>query len=198
MAKAHLYLAVFGVVLSTLVLPLPEEMALLGAGFLAQQGQIALAGAFAASWLAIALGDAVTFYLGRLLLEPLLASRLGRRLIRPDRRRWAERLVARKGWRAILLGRFLVALRGPVYLALGASRYPPPRFLAINCSVALVEVGLVVALGYAFGSSGALVGRVRWIHAAIAFSVLAAFAIPWALGRWLRKSVPPSSAGERP
>jgi len=182
----HLYLAIFGVVLSTLILPLPEELALLGVGYLAQQGQVRLAGAFAAAWLAIALGDAASYYVGRFLLARLLATRFGQRLIRPDRRRWAEDLVRRQGWRAIVLGRFLVALRGPVYFAVGASKYPARRFLIINSLVGLVEVALVVALGYFFGKGGALAGKVRWIDAAIALTILITFTLPWAFGRWLR------------
>ena len=183
----HAYAAIFGVVLSTLIVPLPEEMALLGAGYLAQQGQVTLAGAFIVSWLAIVIGDTTTFYVGRLFLPRLLRTKLGSRIVKPDRRQWAEDLVGRQGWRAILLGRFLVALRGPVYLAVGASRYPPGRFLVINNAVALVEVALVVGLGYHFGQSGALAGKVRWIDAAIVLSILIAFVVPWLFGRWLRK-----------
>ena len=177
--RVHFYLAIFGVVLSTLLLPLPEEMALLGAGFLAQQGKVTLAGAYAASWLAIALGDAATFAIGRYFLQPLLATKLGKRLVRPDRRRWAEALVARQGWRAILLGRFLVALRGPVYLAVGASGYPAAKFLAINCSVAAVEVALVVWLGDQFGQNNALIDKVRWIDTTIATNLIITFLTSW-------------------
>src|SRR2546421_4487339 len=167
MGRLHIYAAIFGVVLSTLIVPLPEEMALLGAGWIAHRGEATLLGAFLASWLAIVVGDTCTFFIGRLFLQRLLASKLGAKIIKPEQRRWAEAFVARQGWRAILLGRFLVALRGPVYLAVGASRYPPARFLAINCTVALAEVALVVGLGYHFGQSGALVGKVRWIDAAV-------------------------------
>ena len=38
------YWAIFGVVLSTLILPLPEELALLGAGYLARQGSATCSG----------------------------------------------------------------------------------------------------------------------------------------------------------
>ena len=187
MSGLHVYAAIFGVVVSTLVVPLPEEMALLGAGFLAQQGKATLAGAFIVSWLAILIGDGVTFLVGRLFLPRLLASKLGSRLVKPAQRAWAEDLVRRQGWRAILLGRFLVALRGPVYLAVGATRYPPAKFFLINNSVALAEVGLVVWLGYRFGQSGELAGHVRWIDAAIVVSILIAFVVPWAFGKWLKR-----------
>jgi membrane protein DedA with SNARE-associated domain len=120
-------------------------------------------------------------------LHRALATKWGERLVRREQREWAERFVRARGWRAIVLGRFLVALRGPVYFALGASRYPPGRFLAINSSVALAEVGLVVWLGYRFGQSGALVGKVRWIDAAVAASLLIAFVIPWLFTRWLKR-----------
>ena len=195
MSALHVYAAIFGVVLSTLVVPLPEEMALLGAGYLAHQGKATLVGAFIASWLAILVGDSITFLVGRLFLPRLLSTRIGSKLVKPAQREWAEGFVRRQGWRAILLGRFLVALRGPVYLAVGATRYPPLKFFLINHSVALAEVGLVVWLGYRFGQSGALAGKVKWIDLAIVVSILIAFVVPWLFGRWLKRRRPAASLG---
>ena len=55
------YWAIFGVVLSTLILPLPEELALLGAGYLARQGSATLLGAYLCSLAAVLVGDTTTF-----------------------------------------------------------------------------------------------------------------------------------------
>jgi membrane protein DedA with SNARE-associated domain len=171
------YLALFGVVLSTVVVPLPEEVPLLAAGYLARVGALGLLPAFAVAWAAIVLGDAATFWLGRAFLSRLLRTRWGRRVVSPRSCAWAEHLVAQRGFSAIVFGRFLVALRGPVYLAIGASRYPAPRFLAANAAVALVEVGLVVGAGYAFGSAP-IAGHVRAIDLAVALVILATLVLP--------------------
>ena len=104
-------------------------------------------------------------------MPALLKTRLGQRLVSPDLRKWAEELVVRHGFRAILLGRFLVALRGPVYLAIGASKYPMLRFELINGAVGTIEVALLVGLGYLFGRSTRLAHEVRWVEVIVAVTM---------------------------
>jgi membrane protein DedA with SNARE-associated domain len=171
-------LAIFGAVLSTLIVPLPEELALLGAGWWAHAGALPLWGAWVAAWLAIVVGDTASYLLGRSFLPGLLRSRFGRRIVSPDLRKWGEELVRRHGFRAILLGRFLVALRGPVYLAIGGSKYPMLRFELINGCVGLIEVALLVGLGYEFGRSAKLAHQVRFMEIAVAVTMAAILIVP--------------------
>ena len=174
-------LAIFGAVLSTLVLPLPEELALLGAGWWAQAGALPLWAAWLSAWLAILIGDTASYLLGRGLLPRMLGSRAGRRIVSPDLRRWAEELVRRNGARAILVARFLVGLRGPVYLAIGAARYPLLRFELIDGGIGMVEVAALVWLGYRFGQSARLAHEVRWIEVAVGAVLLTVLVVPLAL-----------------
>ena len=176
-------LAIFGAVLSTLILPLPEELALLGAGWWAHAGALPLWAAWLSAWLGVVIGDTASYLLGRSVLPGLLRTRLGKRLLAPDLRRWGEQLVRRNGVRAILLGRFLVGLRGPVYLAIGGSKYPLLRFELINAAVGLVEVALLVGLGYEFGRSTKLAHEVRFIEIAIGVATAAVLVIP-AIVKW--------------
>jgi membrane protein DedA with SNARE-associated domain len=180
-------LAIFGAVLSTLVLPLPEELTLLGAGWWAQAGALPLWAAWLSAWLAIVVGDTASYLIGRGFLPGLLRTRLGRRIVSPDLRTWAEDLVRRHGFRAILIGRFLVGLRGPVYLAIGAAKYPLLRFELINGAVGMVEVALLVGLGYRFGQSANLAHEVRWIEVAVAIALAAVLVLPVLLPRLVRK-----------
>lgn len=181
-------LAIFGAVLSTLVLPLPEELALLGAGWWAQSGALPLWAAWLAAWLAIVIGDTASYLIGRGFLQRLLRTRFGKRIVSPDLRHWAEDLVRRHGFRAILLGRFLVGLRGPVYLAIGAAKYPLLRFELINGAVGLVEVALLVGLGYRFGQSATLAHEVRWIEVGVAIALALVLVLPVILkSRLVRK-----------
>jgi len=83
-------LAIFSAVLSTLVLPVPEELTLLGAGFWAQTGALPLWAAWLSAWLAIVVGDTASYLLGRGFLPRLLQTRFGRRVVSPDLRSWAE------------------------------------------------------------------------------------------------------------
>jgi membrane protein DedA with SNARE-associated domain len=188
-------LAIFGAVLSTLVVPVPEEVTLLGAGFWAQTGALPLWAAWLSAWLAIVAGDTASYLLGRGFLPPLLRTRFGKRVVSPDLRRWAEELVRRHGFRAILVGRFLVGLRGPVYLAIGASKYPVLRFELINGAVGLVEVALLVGLGYRFGQSARLAHEIRWIELGLAIVLAAILIVPFFLkSRLLRRQRRAASA----
>ena len=161
------YLGIFGAVLSTIILPLPEEVALLGAGWLAHEGRAYLPACVAAAWLAILIGDVGTFYVGRTLLARLLEWRPIARALPRRHREWAEALVARHGWRAVLLGRFLVGLRPVVFLSVGASGLSPWRFVLLDGLVGVVEVGLLVGTGYLYGHVRAHTGT--WIDLIAAF-----------------------------
>jgi membrane protein DedA with SNARE-associated domain len=186
-------LAIFLAVLSTLVLPLPEELALLGAGFWAQQGALPLWAAWIAATAGNVIGDTVTYLIGRYFLQRLLHSRFGKRTVPPDLRQWGEEFVQRNGFRAILLGRFLVALRGPVYLAIGAARIPMVRFELINTILALIEGAALVYLGYLFGQNVHLARELRWAEFAVGLLLLLLLALPTLLkSRLLRRRRSPA------
>jgi membrane protein DedA with SNARE-associated domain len=151
-------LTIFLATLSTVVLPLPEEVTLLAAGYAVRLGRASLAGGLFATWLAVMIGDASAYFVGRELLGRALRTRWGRALFPEARRVWAERFVAGRGARAIVLGRFFVGLRGFIYFAVGASRFPLGRFLVIDAVAAGVEVGGLVAVGFGLGELRARVG----------------------------------------
>jgi membrane protein DedA with SNARE-associated domain len=181
------------VVLSTLVVPLPEELALLGAGYLARQGAVTVLGAYLCALGAVLIGDTTTFLLGRGVLPKFLRTRIGKKVLKPPLRKWAENLVHRHEFRAILLGRFLVTLRGPVYLAIGAARLPAWKFIALNSGVAVIEVAIIVALGYAFGASHEMASDVRWIQIVIGVALLLVLVvIPWIVKRRIERRQQPA------
>lgn len=191
----HVYLLIFGAVFSTLIVPLPEEITLLGAGYSARRGEANLVIAFLVAWAAIMLGDWITFFVGRAFLPRLLASKLGRRLVKPEWQEWATDFVQRHGVRAIAIGRFLVALRGPVYLAIGAAKFSRARFLLINGLVGLAEVAIVVGTGYLIGPSDKSAARLRVVDYGIAAGILIiTVAIPIIFKKFFLKKAPASSS----
>jgi undecaprenyl-diphosphatase len=146
-----LYEGIFLGTLSTCVIPLPEESTLLAAGYAARLGRVNLAGAMAAAWAAVMLGDTLGYAIGRFFLAALVRTRVGARMFPERWRRWGEDLVERHGQRAVFLARFLVGLRGFVYFAVGAARLSFPRFLGVNAAAALLDVGVLVTVGFACG-----------------------------------------------
>jgi membrane protein DedA with SNARE-associated domain len=168
-----IYSGIFLATLGTTVTPVPEEAALLAAGYAARTGHAPLLPCIGAALLAILAGDTVAFLVGRWLLSRLLRTKLGTKLLPQPRREWAERLVATNGARAIVVGRFLTGLRGFVYFAVGASRYPFARFLAVDAVAGAVDVGGLVGVGFAFGELRGRAGTgVDLIAAAILLATL--------------------------
>ncbi|MFL5427399.1 MAG: DedA family protein [Myxococcales bacterium] len=190
----YTFFAIFGVVLSTLIVPLPEELALLWAGWISH-GNLPVVLAGVAAFLGVMVGDAASFLLGRTVLPKFLETRLGKRMINPRMRKWGEDFVQRHGFRAVLLGRFLVALRGPVYLAIGAAKFSAAKFLGLNAAVGAVEVGVVVGLGYYFGASKALAHDVKWICVVIAVVMGIALIVPIFVRRRFERSAPSATTG---
>jgi membrane protein DedA with SNARE-associated domain len=178
----HFYASVFLATLGTIVLPVPEEATLLAAGYLARTGSVEFPACVGAGLLAVIVGDAVSYVVGRLLLARLLRTRLGTRVLPESRRAWAEDFVSRRGGGAIVAARFLVGLRGFVYFAVGAARYPFGRFLAIDAAAGVVEVSALVGTGFAFGELRGRAGA--WVDL-VALSVLVAALVAPALARAL-------------
>lgn len=148
---SNAYILIFLGVLGTVMLPLPEETALLAAGYAARIGRVDLVGCLVAAWLGVMGGDLITFAVGRWVLGGAIRSKVGRRIVSESLRGWGERFVKRHGWRAIVIGRFLFALRGVIFLTVGASKLRVARFAAIDGLAAAFEVPLVVGTGFAFG-----------------------------------------------
>jgi membrane protein DedA with SNARE-associated domain len=169
------------------VLPLPEELALMGAGWWAHQGALPLWAAWMAATAGNVVGDTLSYFIGRSFLDRLLHTRFGRRIVSPELRDWGKDFVQRHGFWAIVLGRFLVALRGPVYFAIGTSRYPLLRFELINGIVALIEGAALVWLGYVFGRSTRVSHEVKWAEIAAGVLLLLILVVPplvkWRLQR---------------
>lgn len=171
----RIYVAIFLATLSTVVLPLPEEAALMGAGYAARIGTANLAGAVAATFLAVFGGDVMSYWFGRSLVRRVAMTRLGSRVVPPRWMRWAESFVAEHGGRTVVIARFLVGVRGFLYYALGASAYPFGRFLVINAAAGLVEVTALVVFGFALGAARTSLGVAADLVAA-ALLALALFA----------------------
>jgi membrane protein DedA with SNARE-associated domain len=151
-------LTIFLSTLSTAILPVPEEATLLAAGYAIRLGRASLLGGGFAAWLAVMIGDTSSYFVGGELLARALRTRVGRALLPEAHRVWAERLVADHGARAVVVARFFVGLRGFIYFAVGASRFPFAKFVAVNAVVGVVEVGAMVAVGYGLGEVRARAG----------------------------------------
>lgn len=144
----------------TVVPPIPSEVVLPLAGFIARQGGLGLALLLVTSTLGSYLG-ALTLY--------LLAARLGQeraidvlaRLPLVDRHDFerATEWFADHGRRSIFLGRLVPGVRSLVSLPAGAVRMPLVRFSVFTIAGSAVWNGALIGLGWLLGSRYELVDQ---------------------------------------
>ena len=139
-------------------IPIPEEVPLVLAGVLSSQGTLDPWMAFTACLVGAILGDSVMYMIGRyfghawLTKHPSIARFIDADKIDAEKEEKFENAVRRHGLKVLLLTRFLVGVRGPVYFAAGAAKVPYLRFLLWDLIGATVVVGVIFGLGYRFGN----------------------------------------------
>lgn len=171
---------------SGLVVPVPEDVALVWAGSQIGGGTFTWAPTVAAALVGVQVRDLAAWGIGRVLGEALLDSAWAGRLIGRRKIARARRLVGDHGAAAVLMGRFFVGFRAPVFLVAGAMRLPLRQFVRWDLLGLLITVPAVIALGYAFGEP--LLEGVRWALArsklvVLALAVVGAVAWMWTRGR---------------
>ena len=164
-------------------LPIPEEIPLVAAGWMSHEGHLEhWQLAYLSCLIGALLGDSVMYTIGRrlghgyLMQHPFFA-----RFIDPEREEKFEQIIKRHGFKLVLVTRFLIGVRGPVYFAAGAARVPYLRFLMWDGFAATLVVSVIFGLGYFFGTQ---IGEL--IHKAETFLTISAlFAAVLAGGAWL-------------
>lgn len=152
-------LSYFGIVaflaLTGCGLPIPEEAPLVLAGVLSSNGTLAHPElAFAACLVGALLGDSVMYFIGRMLGHSFLTKHPSvARFVNIEEEEKFEQIVNRHGFKVLLLTRFLIGVRGPVYFAAGAAKVPYWRFFLWDLCAASIVVSLVFGLAYAYGES---------------------------------------------
>jgi membrane protein DedA with SNARE-associated domain len=150
-------LGYFGIVLFLALcgcgIPIPEEVPLVLAGVLSSQGTLDPWMAFTSCLIGALLGDSVMYMLGRYFGHTWLTKHPSlSRFIDTDKEEKFEHAVRRHGFKVLVLTRFLVGVRGPVYFAAGAAKVPYLRFLLWDLIGATVVVAVIFGLGYRFGN----------------------------------------------
>jgi membrane protein DedA with SNARE-associated domain len=151
LSYGYLGLFVF-IVLTGFGLPLPEELAVVTAGLLAATGKLVTAPALAVCMVAALLGDSAVFALGA-----FARRHAGQKLawwfprVNEAHIERAETLLREHGFKVLFVARFLVGLRFPVYLAVGASRMSFARFVLVDSVCVVAVVGTFFAISHHLG-----------------------------------------------
>jgi membrane protein DedA with SNARE-associated domain len=132
-------------------LPIPEDVSLISAGYLAHLGIVNLHTVFLVCFASVLGGDCIAFMLGRLFGSRLLDSRLAKRFFRPREQIRVRAYFRKFGSKVIFIARFLPGLRFSIYLSAGTLRVRPSVFITYDSLAALVSVPALVYLAWAFG-----------------------------------------------
>jgi membrane protein DedA with SNARE-associated domain len=133
-------------------MPIPEEAAIVIAGVLCSQHQLQWYYAFPACLLGAVVGDSFMYAIGHrwghsiFTLHPRFAK-----LFATENEQQFQKAVEAHALKVMLVARFLVGIRAPVYLMTGVVRLPFRRFLLYDIISASLVVGAVFGLSYLFG-----------------------------------------------
>ena len=133
-------------------LPIPEEVPIVLAGIFSSQGELVPHWAFLACLVGALLGDAAMYAIGYHFGHGLLREhpRYGK-FVGAQREEYFEQAIQKHGFKVMFLARFMVGIRGPVYLAAGVVRMPFRRFLLYDLVCATFVVATFFGLSFFYG-----------------------------------------------
>lgn len=170
------------VALETVFPPVPSEVVLPVAGFLAGQGHMALVTTIVGATVGSVVGAIVLYVLGAKVGRPRLRRAVDAIPLvdRGDLER-AESWFDRHGGMAVLTGRVIPVVRSLVSLPAGLERMSVPLFLLLTALGSAVYNSVLVGAGYVLGDRWTDVGRysdlVNWVVIGAMVAALAWFVV---------------------
>jgi membrane protein DedA with SNARE-associated domain len=150
------YLGIFlGIVLTGVpFVPLPEELPIVVGGALAGAGTVFWWLMLPVCLLAVVMGDALLYTLGRLWGPRLLQiGWIRKHVLPPERRQRIEKNFQQHGIKILLFARLTPGFRGPIFFTAGLTRLSRLRFFLADAIYAVPGVTLLFFLGYWFAGS---------------------------------------------
>ncbi|MEO3778800.1 DedA family protein [Micromonospora sp. B11E3] len=177
------------VALESIIPPIPSEVVLALAGYLAAEGRFNVVLIVLAATVGSLVGALVLYWLGAALGEERLKRWLDRvPLVDRDDLERADRWFERHGRWAVLIGRVVPVVRSLVSIPAGANRMPLGEFVLLTTLGSGVWNGLIVGAGFALGSRWQEVDRYgSWFNYAI-FAAFLATAAAWVAKKLRRRA----------
>lgn len=140
-------------ILTGVGLPVPEEVAIIYAGVMsAPGGDLQWEWALASCLVGCLIGDSLMYYIGYHFGENVLKKHpwyTG--FLTSEREAQLESMIDKHGLKVFFAARFMVGVRGPVYVTAGILRVPFRKFFLADLISATTVVGLFFGLSYVFG-----------------------------------------------
>ena len=160
-SELFIYFTLFSVLVLTGVgLPVPEEVTLLGSGFLAFGGFSDLAITVIVCFVGVIIGDLIVFSLGRRWGNDIIRHRYLVRFVSERRLNKAITFFKGHGSKTIFIVRFISGFRIVVFAAAGTLRMRMASFIAMDMMAAMISVPILISIGYLFGANYDVVVKV--------------------------------------
>jgi membrane protein DedA with SNARE-associated domain len=152
------------------VIPVPSELVMPPAGYLAFQGRMNLPVAILCGTMGSLIGAYVNYFVSHYLGRPLIL-RYGRYvLIPPDKFERVERFFLRHGEISTFIGRLLPVVRHLISIPAGLSGMNHIKFSIYTLAGAGIWCSILAGIGYVIGENQDLI--MRYSHRALAWVVL--------------------------
>jgi membrane protein DedA with SNARE-associated domain len=176
------------VALESIVPPIPSEIVLALAGYLASEGRFNVVLVVVAATVGSLVGALVLYWLGAALGEERLKRWLDRiPLVDRDDLEKADQWFERHGRWAVLIGRVVPVVRSLVSVPAGANRMPLGEFILLTTIGSGVWNALIVGAGYALGSRWQDVERYSdWFNYGIV-AVFVVMVVTWVIRKMRRR-----------
>ena len=151
LAGLQAYFFIFAVLfLCGMGLPIPEDITLVAAGYLAGKGKISFIGALFVGFVGVLSGDVILFLIGRKFGKEVFKWPVFKRVFTPKRIKKAEKEINQHAKLICFIARFMPGLRGPIYLTSGILKVPFKVFIFQDGLAATISVPVWIWLGYRF------------------------------------------------
>ena len=145
-------------------LPLPSEVVIPPAAFLASQGKMNLVIIILVGTLGSIIGALINYFLsrslGRLVIYKLADTRLARLLlVTPEKIKKTEEYFLKNSKSATFFGRLVPVVRHLISIPAGFSKMPLLPFIGFTALGAFIWVSILAALGYFIGANQSLLAK---------------------------------------
>jgi membrane protein DedA with SNARE-associated domain len=183
-------------------LPMPEEVTLIGCGFLCHKEKVDFLWITLVCTAAIIGGDSIPYWLGRRYGLAALKLKWVARILHPERFAELERRFAENGNWAVFTLRFLPGLRLPGYFVAGTLRMSYTRFFLLDMAGVAISVPTSIWIAWkVFDQIGddlaAAAAKVSSYNHTVLYSVLALVVSIFAWRWWRRRKTRMAAEGER-
>jgi membrane protein DedA with SNARE-associated domain len=134
-------------------LPLPEEVAIIYAGVNSGLGELNPGLALGSCFIGAILGDWLMYGIGRLGYRWLRRHEWFAGFFHLEREQKMRKHIHAHAFKVFFAARFMLGVRGPLYISAGVIRFPFRRFILIDAVCATVVITLFFGISYFFGST---------------------------------------------